>query len=572
MHSNILVDIALCIITATVFAFIAKWLRQPLLLGYVLAGVVIGSTQGFGWIAGPEEIETISELGLILLLFMIGLEIDLKKLRKSGAGVIGAGVGQFVICTGLGLGFAPLLGFHFGPGRFEPLYLAIGVALSSTMIVVKLLYDKFELDTLPGRVTLSILVFQDIWAILFLAVQPNLQDPSPVVLVVSLAKGAGLVAFAMLASRYILPLLFQSIAKLPELMLIGALAWCFAVSMIAAWLGLSREMGALIAGVSISTFPYSLDVIAKVISLRDFFITLFFVTLGAKVPRPTVDIVLLALAGSGFLIVSRFLSVTPILYFMKYGNRASFLPALNLAQISEFSLVISALGVGLGHIDDRLLSVVLFMLVITSVLSTYWIMYSHSIFLVLNPWMKRLGMRDLGEETAEDAETPHKPIVFLGFARTASALLHELISHDDALEEQISVVDFNPQVKKELDRRGIHCVYGDIGHADTLHHAGIHHAKVLISTIPDSLLKGTSNERLLRQLNQMAPEACVIVTSETLAEASEMYQEGAGFVLVPRLMGAQELRDAVIAALKGELEDMRRAAAVALETRSEVLP
>jgi Kef-type K+ transport system membrane component KefB len=406
MHSSILLDISLCIITATVFAFIAKWLRQPLLLGYVLAGVVIGRTQGFGWISGPEEIETISELGLILLLFMIGLEIDLKKLRKSGAGVIAAGIGQFVICAALGLAFAPLLGFRFGPGNFAPLYLAVAVALSSTMIVVKLLYDKFELDTLPGRITLSILVFQDIWAILFLALQPNLTEPSPLVLVVSLAKGAGLVAFAMLVSRYLLPVLFRSIAKLPELMLIGALAWCFAVSMLAAWLDLSREMGALIAGVSISTFPYSLDVIAKVISLRDFFITLFFVTLGAKVPRPSLDIVLLALAGSGFLIVSRFLSITPILYLLKYGNRASFLPALNLAQVSEFSLVITALGVGYGHIDQRLLSVVLFMLVITSVLSTYWILYSHSIYQVMQPWMKRLGMRDLGSEIADDTHAP----------------------------------------------------------------------------------------------------------------------------------------------------------------------
>ena len=572
MHSNILLDIALCIITATVFAFVAKWLRQPLLLGYVLAGVVIGHTQVFGWIAGPEEIETVSELGLILLLFMIGLEIDLKKLRKSGAGVIAAGIGQFVICAALGLAFAPLLGFRFGPGSFAPVYLGVAVALSSTMIVVKLLYDKFELDTLPGRITLSILVFQDIWAILFLALQPNLQEPSPLALLVSLAKGAGLVAFAMLMSRYLLPLLFRSIAKLPELMLIGALAWCFTVSILAAWLGLSREMGALIAGVSISTFPYSLDVIAKVISLRDFFITLFFVTLGAKVPRPSLDVVLLALAGSGFLIVSRFLSVTPILYLLKYGNRASFLPALNLAQVSEFSLVIAALGVGLGHIEQRLLSVILFMLVITSVLSTYWILYSHSIFLVLNPWMKRLGMRDLDDGTPEDAETPSKPIVFLGFARTASSLLHELLAHDDALADQIAVVDFNPQVKKELDRREILAIYGDIGHADTLHHAGVHHAKILICTVPDSLLKGTSNERLLRQLNKMAPEASVLVTSEVLSQAREFYQEGASFVLIPRLMGARELRDIVIAALQGNLEDVRRAAAAELESRSEVLP
>jgi len=236
-----------------VFAFIAKWLKQPLLLGYVLAGVVIGSTQGFGWITGPEEIETISELGLILLLFMIGLEIDLKKLRKSGAGVIGAGVGQFVICAGLGLAFAPLLGFHLGPGKFEPLYLAVCVALSSTMIVVKLLYDKFELDTLPGRITLSILVFQDIWAILFLAIQPNLQDPSPLVLVISLAKGAGLVAFAMLASRYVLPPLFRWVAMFPEIVLVSAVSWCFVVC----WAAMQAGFSAAMVRISASEIPCS---------------------------------------------------------------------------------------------------------------------------------------------------------------------------------------------------------------------------------------------------------------------------------------------------------------------------
>ena len=181
-------------------------------------------------------------------------------------------------------------------------------------------------------------------------------------------------------------------------------------------------------------------------------------------------------------------------------------------------------------------------------------------------------MRDLDDGTPEDAETPSKPIVFLGFARTASSLLHELLAHDDALADQIAVVDFNPQVKKELDRREILAIYGDIGHADTLHHAGVHHAKILICTVPDSLLKGTSNERLLRQLNKMAPEASVLVTSEVLSQAREFYQEGASFVLIPRLMGARELRDIVIAALQGNLEDVRRAAAAELESRSEVLP
>ena len=156
------------------------------------------------------------------------------------------------------------------------------------MIVVKLLYDKSELDTAAGRITLGILVFQDIWAILFLALQENLHDPAPAILLISLAKGIAVVAFSLLTSRYVLPVLFRSIAKVPELLLIGALAWCFFVVLVSSELGLSREMGALVAGVSLSTFPYALDVTAKVTTLRDFFITLFFVSLGTKIGRPTV--------------------------------------------------------------------------------------------------------------------------------------------------------------------------------------------------------------------------------------------------------------------------------------------
>ncbi|HUQ49984.1 MAG TPA: cation:proton antiporter, partial [Terriglobales bacterium] len=341
MHTDVILPIGIAIVTATVFAFLAKWLRQPLVLGYMLAGVVMGKTQGLGLVS-THDIESISELGLILLLFMIGLEIDLKKLKQAGAPVIAAGISQFLLCVGLGLLFFPLLGYAWGKGDYSSLYMAVAAALSSTMIVVKLLYDKFELDTLPGRITLGVLVFQDIWAILFLGIQPNLENPAPLILIASIGKAVGLIAISLFISRSILPVLFKSIAKLPELMMIGALAWCFGVAIMAQWLGLSREMGALIAGVSISTFPYNLDVIAKVISLRDFFVTLFFVSLGTKIPAPTNQIVLLALAASAFLLVSRIITVFPVLRALKNGNRASLIPALNLAQISEFSLVIGA--------------------------------------------------------------------------------------------------------------------------------------------------------------------------------------------------------------------------------------
>ena len=213
------------------------------------------------------------------------------------------------------------------------------------MIIVKVLYEKRELDTLPGRITLGILVLQDIFAILFLAVQPSLADLQISVLLLSIARVAALVATALVLSRYVLPWLFHRIARTPELVLLGALAWCFLIGEIAERLHLSREMGSLVAGVSLSTFPYALDVTAKVTTLRDFFITLFFVGLGMTIPIPNGSVIALALAIAAFTVVSRVVTTFVPLYLMRQGLRASLLPALNLAQISEFSLVVIQTGI-----------------------------------------------------------------------------------------------------------------------------------------------------------------------------------------------------------------------------------
>jgi len=573
MHADIIFQIALAVVLATILGFLAKWARQPLILAYIVAGIILGPTEGLGWLRA-EQIESISELGLILLLFMIGLEIDLKKITASGKELLFTGVGQFLICVLLGLAFFPLVGFGITGGSLSGIYLAVAAALSSTMIVVKLLYDKFELDTIPGRITLGILIFQDIWAILFLAIQPNLRDPALSVLLFSVLKGASIVFIALGLSRYVLPALFRSVAKLPELVLIAALGWCFSMVLLASKMGLSREMGALIAGISLSAYPYSLDVTAKIVTLRDFFITLFFVTLGTKIPRPSPDLLLTSLMVSGFLVASRLLSITPILHALKMGNRISIVPALNLSQISEFSLVICAIGISLGHIGEDVLSVVVITLVITSVLSTYLIQYNYQVFQFLQPMLRRIGLRDIEEGGEAPEPAGARPIFFLGFSRYASSLLHEILEREPSSAQQITVVDFNPQVKRELDQRGIHCVYGDISHQNTLSHAHIEDAKVAICTIPDSILKGTTNKRLVHHVRSLSPHAKVIVTAEFFYGARELYEEGADFVFVPRLMSIRELTDVLTAALRGELEEKRARAAVeiAVRERMEVLP
>ena len=296
---QLIIDIALCIIAAWVVAVACQLIKQPLLMAYLLAGFAIGP-HGFKLVSDQHSIETISHIGLILLLFMIGLEMDLNKMFSAGKAITITGFVQIFGCIGLGWLFFSIP--IFSGNKLEALYLAVAAAMSSTIIIVKILYDKHELDTLAGRITLGVLVFQDLVTIMFLAIQPNLKDPAIGALALAFGKVFLLVGVAYVVSRFLLPPIFKFVARQPELVLVGALAWCFAMAGFASQLDLSPEMGALIAGVMVSTFPYTLDVVARVTSLRDFFVTLFFVGLGMIIPMPTLELLGLMLLFSLFLV------------------------------------------------------------------------------------------------------------------------------------------------------------------------------------------------------------------------------------------------------------------------------
>jgi len=575
-ETQILSDIATAIVAATAVALLARLLRQPLILGYLLAGVAVGPEMGFGLVHDHESIELISEIGLILLLFIIGLEMDVAKLVSAGRSLILAGVLQFPLGVAVGGLFFILLGLPQGEGRFDASYAAVAVSLSSTMIVVKLLYDKFELATLPGRLTLGVLVFQDVWAILVLAIQPTLIHPSVLVVGASLFKGVWLIVAALGASRMFLPRLFAFIAKVPELMLVTALAWCFLISGMASALGLSREMGALIAGIGLSSLPYNLDVIAKVINIRDFFVTLFFVALGMQIPVPTPALLFAAACTSLFLVASRFASVFPILYAAGQGLRTSLLPAINLSQMSEFSLVIAALGLSLGHISAQTMAMLTFTFALTSVGSTYAIGSNHEIERNLSRALRAIGFKDRNATPDGDDGKGRAAVVFLGFYRDASSILHqfevEARGEDrDSILSELQVIDFNPEVLDELKRRGVACLYGDVASQETLHHAAIHHARVVVCSLPDSILKGTSNERLLKQLLRTCPEAKIIVASETIPGARALYEAGAHFVFVPRIHSAHRMAEVIRTAREEGLEQIRADEIAGLSARDEVL-
>jgi Kef-type K+ transport system membrane component KefB len=574
MH-ELIRDITLCILFAWGLGLAAHFTRQPLILAYLIAGFFIGPF-GTGWVKSQESIQIISELGLIFMLFMIGLEIDLKKIVRAGRVILFAAGGQLIGGCLLGVLFFMGISRALGGGGFDGLYLSIACTLSSTVIIVKVLYEKRELDTLPGRITLGVLVLQDIFAILFLAVQPSLADLQLSVILLSIARVVALVVTALALSRYVLPPLFHQIARRPELVLLGALAWCFLIGEIAELLHLSREMGSLVAGVSISTFPYALDVTAKVTTLRDFFITLFFVALGMTIPIPNGSVIGLALVIAAFTVISRVVTTFTPLYLLKQGLRASLLPAINLAQISEFSLVVIQTGITAGHIKTQTASAASFAFVLLAVLSTFVMMRSDQIVRMAIGPLKWIGLRDLDHRHAEDGEEgghgEGRRILILGFFRAASALLSEIERQNPGLLDQIGVVDFNPVVFQNLAKRGVHVTYGDISNVDTLVHAGVGKAEIIILSVPDSLLKGANNEKLVRHVRSLNETAKIISTADVLSDVADQYAAGADYVVVTRLSDAHELFNVIEAADQGLLDDKRAEIDVRLSERREVLP
>jgi hypothetical protein len=277
--------------------------------------------------------------------------------------------------------------------------------------------------------------------------------------------------------------------------------------------------------------------------------------------------------ASAFLVASRFAVVFPILRALRQGHRASLLPAINLAQMSEFAMVIAAIGLGYQHIDQKTVSLLIFVFAFTSVASTYMIGYSHPLQERLSGWLVRAGVKDLDEGTpvAKAPGAAAKDVVLLGFFTEASALVHEYEMARHPMLERLLVIDFNPDVHAELKRRGIACKYGDVASMQTLHHAEVHDAKLVVSTIPDTILKGTSNLRLLQQARRLCPHASVVVTANRTAGALELYDAGADFVFVPRLQSAAQMAKILEEGLAEGFERLRAEQIAHIRQRDEVL-
>jgi Kef-type K+ transport system membrane component KefB len=470
-----------------------------------------------------------------------------------------------------GLGSLGLAGLE----GYAAFYLALACGFSSTLLVVKALQEHLRLDTRAGQLAIGLLIFQDIWAIMILAVQPSFASPE-VGPILQTFLGIGIIGgLAAGFARWVLPAAFRAVAKVPELVVTVALGWCFGLGMLGAHLGtithavglgvdpsISLEMGALIAGTSIATFPYAYDVVGKVSHLRDFFVTLFFVALGMSIPWPDgIDVLITAAVLSVVCVLLRAVVFLPLLRITGLDRRTSSETSAILAQISEFSLVMAYLGVGLGHLTERTTSIVIFAFVITALITP-----------ALFKLADRIGTGPAAGGPVGGHEKPR--LVLLGFHRLGSALLHDLGRlHADVLPDTL-VVDFNVANHDAIRKTGARVAYGDLASPETLAHVGVKDAEIVVSTVPDALLRGTTNLDLVRAVRKLAPNAMILAQASTSSEVTGLRAAGADYVFTWQVEASLSLLPAIYAGLNGTLAEWleaRRLEHGKLAERNEVL-
>jgi Kef-type K+ transport system membrane component KefB/voltage-gated potassium channel Kch len=590
---SLIQDIGYCIVLAGVLAIVFTRLNIPEVAAFLVAGIIVGPI-GAGLVTDPANIETISELGLVLLLFMIGLELDFRKLMASGRVLILSGLLQYPLCVLFGMGFTKLLiwlgigGGLLADSSYAPLYVGFVVAASSTLLVVKLFQETFQLDTVTGRVSLGILIFQDIWAITAIALLPGLENPEPGPILLSFA-GIGLLGLAAaLFARYIIPIGFRWVARRPEIILVAAVSWCFIVVLLGTQLDHITEilfginmhlavgsgMGALIAGASIASLPYSTEMTGKVGIVKDFFVTLFFVGLGMSIPMPEgTTVLVLAMLFAAAALLARYFVFYPLLCLTGLDSRNAFITSTRLAQVSEFTLVIGFLGMQLGHISGSLNSSIIFAFVITALLTPALFRQADNIHNRLSPLLGKLGI-GTGTHDQTDETQGDYVIALLGFHRVTSSLLYELERSHPELMNRILVVDFNINIHDRIAAHGPHVYYGDLRNTETLQHAGVDRARIIVSSVSDNILKGVTNRQIVETARHINPGAVIIANAVELAESRHLYEAGADYVLLHRIETARALGVAIDKALAGDIAAYKSAVEAAegpWHTRNEVL-
>ncbi len=531
--SGAFAEIALLLLACALAGALFVRLRQPALVAYIVVGILAGPS-ALHLVSAHDPIDLLAQVGVAVLLFVVGLKLDLHHVRHLGPVALATGLGQLAFT--IVIGFAIVLAL--GRGWVEALYVAVALTFSSTIIIVKLLSDKRELDSLHGRIAVGFLIVQDLAVVVAMMAMGSLRgaeaagDGSWPWLQVAGSLGTKLAGAALLMAvlmRWVLPRLVAAMARSQELLLVFGMAWGVALAALGEWAGFSKEAGAFLAGFSLASTPYREAISARLAGVRDFLLLFFFIDLGAKLELSTLGAELVpALLLSAFVLVGNPLIVMAIMGWMGYRRRTGFMAGLTVAQISEFSIVFVAMGISLGHVGSAALGLTTLVGLITITVSTYMILYSQPLYERLAPWLGLFERRDPWREAAADDQGGHDgapQVVVLGLGRYGSRLLQKL--HDDGL--RVLGVDFDPETVEALRGRGPDLRFGDSQDADFLESLPLDQAAWIISTLPDL----HSNRQLLRALAHRPLAGEVAVVARDDVQGAALKRAGAPVVLYP---------------------------------------
>jgi len=554
MVSNIFVNLAMVFIVASILGFLARALKQPKIPFYVLAGLLIGPfgynlAQKYGlitffsnkftlditalFIQNPGVISFLEELGIALLLFVAGLELNLKKLKEIGkVATIGGTIQVFVIFVA---GFA--LSLALGFVLVESLYIAAILAFSSTIVVVKLLVDRNEISSLHGRIILGFLLIQDFFAVLMLSFLSSIGEFSLTLIGMGFLKIFILVGIAILAGKFIFPGIFRVSAKSNELLLLSALSICFIFSLFALGFGFSIAIGAFIAGITLANLPYNIEIIGRMNSLRNFFVILFFVSLGLKffinINGAFMGSFLILLA---FVILFKPFIIWLIVTLFNYTKSVSFFSSISLAQISEFSLIIILYGSELGHISKSTYSMILLLAVVTMSISSYFIEYKGELYSFVSPLFFRLHHKNSKNKQYEYLPKQKKyKAILIGVNRVGSSIINSL----KKLKKNVLIIDYNPEVIKYFINKRQPCLYGDIGNLETISRINFEEAEIVISTVPIFKYNKSLFEKIKKYKEDKKSKLRIILTADKIEHALNLYELGADYVILPHLLGGE---------------------------------
>ena len=535
---HIFTEVAVVLAIASVVGAICLWLRQPLISAFILVGVLVGPV-GLDWVHAHDQVELFAELGVSVLLFVVGLKLDPGLIRSVGMVSVVTALGQMGLTAVLGYSLAML----FGLESFAAFYVAAALTFSSTIIIVKLLSDKREIDALHGRIALGILIMQDIVVVLLMLVLgaygSEVSETNLTLEILEvLAKGSGFLFLVGLLTRFLLPLLLHSIAKSSELIVLFAIAWAIGLAALGVVLGFSQEVGALVAGVSLAATPYRAALAARLVTLRDFLLLFFFIELGVNIDvAHLTTAVIPAIVLSLFVLIGKPLMVMALMGRMGYVRQTSTMTGLTLGQISEFSFILAALGLSMGHIGKETVGLITLIGLITIGISTYMILYSYRIASWLAP-VTGIFERAIHhpEEDLGDTTTPQAvDFVIFGLGRYGRNIAREL--RDRGL--RVLGVDFDPEVVNFWHKQGLPTLYGDSEDPELFHSIPLARAKWIINTIRgrDQCLV------LLHTLKLHDFKGRIALTAHSANDKETLMNVGADLVLLPFRDAAREAAD-----------------------------